>query len=136
MSTVGAMKTIPKTVQCPDLRIPSKPTCCLLPAHQDQRQDFNESGERGFPSYDIRELVNWQWDGDGVRGREGLLELVEAVGDSYLFHDIALVEDIWARCGDADGDLVGWHGWVGGGCDRAGVASHLVEQVDDLGLRE
>jgi hypothetical protein len=83
---------------------------------------------------------------DGVGTREGLLEVVESVSDSYVLHDITFVKDIRTCRGNDDVDLVfGRDSEVFASVDRdesgtllrrESLMTHLLEEGDDVGSRK
>lgn len=84
--------------------------------------------------------------GNSVGSRESLLEVVETVSDSDIFHDIALVKDIRSSRRNDDVDLVfGSDGEVFASVDRNEIATllrseslvtHLLKEGDNLGARK
>jgi hypothetical protein len=75
---------------------------------EDQGEDFGPAGHGGFEADDVGEFVDGERLGDGAGfAGEGAGELVEAVGDCYVFHYVGLVEDICSCWRDVDVDQVG-----------------------------
>ena len=70
----------------------------LVVRAQDQRHHLRPACHGGFEPHDVRELVDGQRlrDGAGDFG-EGPGEVVEAVGDRCVFHDVGFVEHVCAR---------------------------------------
>lgn len=108
-----------------------QPAEVLIVRAEDQRHDLGPAGHGGLSADHVGQLVDGKrlGDGAGLAG-EGLGELVKAVGDSNILHDVALVEDIGASRGDLDVNGVRV---VGG---RSSAEGHLLQQSADLGGAE
>lgn len=98
--------------------------------HEDQGEDFNPPREGPLPPHYVAQFADRQGLGDGAGGREGVGQVVEAVGDGGILHDVALVQDVGPGGGDFDEDLV----WVAGG--HGGHEGHATEELRYLGCSE
>lgn len=96
-------------------------------AAEDEGHDLTPAGHGGFDADDVAELV----DGEGTANGGAAVgrcagELVEAVADGEVFHDVALVEDVGSRGGDGYFEEVGV--LLGG----LGDVGHLGEELAKL----
>ena len=93
----------------------------LVVGAEDQGHDLGPAGHGGLEADDVGELVDGEGLGDGGGdGGEGARQLVEAVGDADVFHDVGLVEDVGS--GGRDEDVEGVRVGGGGGGGRVGHA--------------
>lgn len=108
-----------------------QPAEVLIVRAEDKRHDLGPAGHSGLNADHVGQLVDRQrlGDGTGLAGK-GLGELVKAVGNRDILHDVALVEDVGASGGDLDVNGVRV---VGGG---SGAERHLLQQSADLGGAE
>ena len=74
--------------------------------YEDERQGLNPASEGPFGADDVAELTDREWLRDGACCREGIRELVEAIRNGSIFHEIALMKDIWPRWGDLNNNLI------------------------------
>lgn len=97
-------------------------------AAEDEGHDFAPAGHGGFDADNVAELVDGEGTADGgaAVGRCAG-ELVEAVADGEIFHDVALVEDVGSRGGDGDFKEVGV--LLGGLRDVGHLGEELAELV-------
>jgi len=65
-----------------------------LRAYEDKRESFDPACHCAFFTQNVAQSVDWEGLGDRTGCWELLWEVVESVGDSGIFHDIALVQDI------------------------------------------
>ena len=94
----------------------------LVVGAEDQGHDLGPARHSGLEADDVGELVDREGLGDGGGdGGEGAGQLVEAVGDADVFHDVGLVEDVGS--GGWDEEVEGVRVGGGGGCGRVGHAS-------------
>mmetsp|Transcript_40120 Transcript_40120/g.76694 ORF Transcript_40120/g.76694 Transcript_40120/m.76694 type:complete len:275 (-) Transcript_40120:1024-1848(-) len=104
----------------------------VLPVHhlevvgaraQDPREHLREPGLGQLPPHQIREAVDGLLLRHRHRPRHLPLEIVVAVSNGHVLHDVARVEHVAARRGHFDAQLVA----IGGG-----VQAHLGEQLGSL----
>lgn len=104
-----------------------QPGKVLIVRAENQRQDLRPAGHSGLDTDDVGELV----DGEGLGNGAGLAgeragEVVEAVRDGDILHDITLVKHIGASRGDLNVNGIGVvRGWLG-------TVRHLGQEVADL----
>lgn len=104
-----------------------EPGKVLVVRAEDEREDFDPAGHGGLDTDNIAELVDGQGTANGgaASGRCAG-EVVEAVADGKILHDITLVQNIGARGRDSNVEevLVGGRG--------LGNVSHLGEELAEV----
>ena len=89
---------------------------------EDEGEGFYPTGVCELATEDVTELVDGQRGGYCIGCREAARQVVEAIRYCYVFHEVALVEDVGARGGDRDlEDVFAF--------DVSGVA-HAFEELD------
>jgi len=75
--------------------------------NQNEWEDFNPASKRPFFPNDVTQLTDGKWLSNCASRRELVGEVVEAVCDGSIFHDIAFVENVRACARNADFDAIG-----------------------------
>ena len=94
---------------------------------EDEGHDFGPAGHGSFEADNIAELIDHEWLSNGTGlGGERTRELIKAICDGDIFHNVALVQDVSAGGRNVHVNQVGRGG--GGFC----VVGHAFQERANL----